>query len=673
MKSHSEAAAGYRADIDGLRAIAVLSVVLYHAGLPGFSGGFVGVDIFFVISGYLISGIIWRERGRGQFSLADFYARRIRRIFPALCTVLAASAVAGWFLLIPTDLAAVGKSLNATALFYSNFQLLKEVGYFDAPAMDKPLLHTWSLSVEEQFYAVWPLLLLAMARFLPARRVLPVLLMLAAVSLVLAQLKLAAHPKDAFYVSYYRMWELMTGAALAIASPFVLRQRLRAFMATVGLAAIAFPVFFYDSTTPFPGLTALAPCLGAAFVIAAGSSPNRISSILGIGPIRFVGLISYSLYLIHWPLLSFAHLYLNDVLNLPERIVIVVLSVFLAYLSWRFIEMPFRVPASSQGKTFFRGALAAGVLCVAGVAFTSTAGFPSRVSDKVLSAEALPAKGYSDFAAFCRPVAVEGLHGGSACVLGDPNKKTYDFVLWGDSHAHHYVPAIAALAQANNASGILFAYSSCGPLLEWGTPNCRDFNKSVLDWVTTHNSLRTVILASRWVNFSREFEHSLNQKDFGNLLSGAMARLSKLPVSTVVLGQVPEFRQNVSLCIARAEFYHRDPGSCSTASTEDIRKRYQPTEQYFAALQGRYSFTVVNPLGAFCDATWCHAIDQDKVFMRDESHLTVAGALHLLPYLAIPGLPAVAAEPRKSANTLTDAVAPPEQQAFGRSKEKLIE
>ena len=347
MKSHQELAAGYRPDIDGLRAIAVLSVVLYHASLPGFSGGFVGVDIFFVISGYLISELIWRDLGRGRFSLTDFYARRIRRIFPALCAVLAASAVAAYFLLIPSDLIAVGKSLKATVLFYSNFQLLKEVGYFDAPAMDKPLLHTWSLSVEEQFYAVWPLLLLAMARFLPARRVLAAVLILAAVSLLLAQLKLAQHPKDAFYVSYYRMWELMTGAALAIASPFVLKRRLAGSVAMAGLVAIAYSVFFYNSSTPFPDLTAMAPCFGAALVIAAGGSPNPVSAVVGFRPFRFIGLISYSLYLIHWPLLSFAHLYLNDVLDLPQRMVIVALSIVLAYLSWRFHETPFRVPATA--------------------------------------------------------------------------------------------------------------------------------------------------------------------------------------------------------------------------------------------------------------------------------------------------------------------------------------
>ena len=489
MKSHQELSGGYRPDIDGLRAIAVLSVVLYHAGLPGFSGGFVGVDIFFVISGYLISGIIWRDLGRGHFSLADFYARRIRRIFPALCAVLATSAIAAWFLLIPADLIALGKSLNATALFYSNFQLLKEVGYFDAPAMDKPLLHTWSLSVEEQFYAVWPLLLLATARLLPARRVLPLLLVLAATSLILAQLKLGQHPKDAFYVSYYRMWELMTGAALAIASPFILPRRAAALIATAGLAAIAYAVLFYNSAMPFPGLTALAPCLGAALIIAAGGSRNPVSSALGLGPFRFVGLISYSLYLIHWPLLSFAHLYLNDVLALPQRLFLVLASVFLAFMSWRLIETPFRVAPPLHANTFFRGAVAAGVLCVAGVAFVNTAGFPSRVSDKVLAAEALPAKSYAEVAAYCHPVAVEGLRGGAACVLGDPKRKAYDIVLWGDSHAHHFAPAIASLAKANNASGILFTFSSCGPLLDWGTPGCRDFNKSVMDWVAKQELL----------------------------------------------------------------------------------------------------------------------------------------------------------------------------------------
>jgi peptidoglycan/LPS O-acetylase OafA/YrhL len=655
VKSHQELAAGYRADIDGLRAIAVLSVVFYHAGLPGFSGGFVGVDIFFVISGYLISGIIWRDLGRGRFSLVDFYLRRIRRIFPALCAVLAASSIAAWFFLIPSDMVALGKSLKATVLFYSNFHLLKEVNYFDGPAVDKPLLHTWSLSVEEQFYAVWPLLLLAMARFLPAKRVLPVLLTIAAISLLLAQLKLAQHPKDSFYISYYRMWELMTGAALAIASPLFLRSRVAALAVAAGIAAIAYPVVFYDLETPFPGLTALAPCLGAALIIAGGGSRNPISLVLGSGPFCFFGLISYSLYLIHWPLLSFAHLYLNDILDLTQRMAIVFASVLLSYLSWRFIETPFRVPASSPSRTFLHGAAAAAALCATGLLFVSAQGFPSRVGEKVLSAEALTAKANADYAAFCHPVAVEGLNGGTACVLGNP-KKTYDFVLWGDSHALHYAPSIAALAKANNASGLLFAFSSCGPLQGIGTPGCRAFNKSVLDWLEKQASLRTVILASHWVNYSRQFEMALDHEgDEGlTLLSGTLAGLGQLPVSTVVLGQVPEFRQNVSLCMARAEFYNRETGSCTLESASEIAKRYRPVNEYFAALQKRYPFTVVNLLPAFCDAAWCRATDHGEALMRDEHHLTVAGALHAVPYLQIPGLPQIAVERHALAGTKPD-------------------
>ncbi len=434
-----------------------------------------------------------------------------------------------------------------------------------------------------------------------------------------------------------------------------------------GLAAIAYPVFFYNSATPFPGLTAVAPCLGAALVIAAGGSPNPISAVLGFGPFRFVGLISYSLYLIHWPLLSFAHLYLNDVLDLSQRMVIVALSIVLASLSWRYIETPFRVRASSHAGTFLRGAAAATVLCVAGVAFVSTAGFPSRVSDKVLSAQAIPDKGFADFASFCHPIAVEGVRGGGACVLGDPAKKTFDFALWGDSHAHHYAPAIGALAKANNASGILFAFSACGPFLDSGTESCRDFNKSVLNWTAKHNSVRLVILASRWVNFRREFEQALDHSDGRGspLLSGTLASLSKLPVSTVILGQVPEFKQSVSACIARAEFYRRDAGSCTLASAAEIGKRYAPVNAYFAALQKRYPLTVVNPLPAFCDATWCRAIDQGKIFMRDESHLTVTGAFHVLPYLEIPGLPSMGAAAGKSADALTDALPGPHQKEVG--------
>jgi peptidoglycan/LPS O-acetylase OafA/YrhL len=629
----------YRPDIDGLRAIAVLSVVLYHGGLPGFSGGFVGVDIFFVISGYLITAIIWRDLQRGHFSLAEFYARRVRRIFPALCATLALCSVAAYILLIPRDLIAFGKSLNATILFFQNFRLLKEVGYFDAPAIDKPLLHTWSLSVEEQFYAVWPLLLAIAARLLPPKRVLTVIIAAAIVSLVLAQWRLEGYPKDSFYVSYYRMWELLVGAALALAPPYLFVRRYAPYAALSGVAAIICAVVCYDASTPFPALTALLPCMGAALIIGAGSVSNGISSLLGLGPLRFVGLISYSLYLVHWPLFSFAHLYVYDTLSLGLRLVIVAASVLLAYLSWRYVETPFRRPSSRTRVTLLRGAAAAGLLCVVGTSFVVEAGFPFRANEAVLAAQNV-AKDLAETGLdkYCPPVAVEGLQ---ACSLGQKQGR-YDLVLWGDSHAAHYIPALSKIVEQNHLAGIVFGFAGCAPFVDDDSipKGCRLFNERVRAWIVQQKSLRLVLLASRWSVHRREIDRA-SRRPRGNAqggLAATLATLNKLKVAAVILGQVPEFANNVPLCVAHAGFHGRDAQRCVTQPRASVQKRYQFVDDYFHSLQSQYDFAVASPLPALCDHSLCRAVAKGDILMIDDNHLSEAGALYLGPYLKIPGL-----------------------------------
>jgi peptidoglycan/LPS O-acetylase OafA/YrhL len=642
--------ASYRPDIDGLRAIAVLSVVFYHAGLPGFSGGFVGVDIFFVISGYLITGIIWRDLQRGHFSLAGFYARRVRRIFPALCAMLAVCSVAAYFLLIPRDLIAFGKSLEATILFFQNFNLLKDVGYFEGPAIDKPLLHTWSLSVEEQFYAVWPLLLMVMARVLPSKHVLTAIVALAAVSLLLAQLKLEGHPKDAFYVSYYRMWELLIGAALSLAPPLIVFRRFATLTAALGLAAVVCAVSLYDSSTPFPAMTALLPCAGAALIIGAGTFDNRISNTLGLGPFRFIGLISYSLYLVHWPLFSFAHLYVYDNLSLTLRLLIVLASFVLAYLSWRYVETPFRRGSFSNTITLFKGAVAAGALYLAGASFIFTLGFPSRADESVLAAQNVAIDlAEAGLEKYCNPISVEGFRYGTACSLGQPNRGGYGLVLWGDSHAANYIPAISILAELNHVSGIVFGFPGCPPFVDDTSipQSCRQFNKRVSDWLVQQKSLRLVLLASRWVVHRLDIEKALGRPggDAAGGLSQTLAMLNKLKVTSIILGQVPEFTNNVPLCVAHARFHRRDAGRCVMQPVASVRDRYQFIDDYFRSLESRYDFTVVSPLPALCDASWCRAIAGEDILMLDSNHLSVAGGLYLRSHLKIPGLPDSPSEP----------------------------
>src|SRR5271170_3095038 len=293
----------YRPEIDGLRALAILPVLLFHYRVSPFRGGFVGVDVFFVISGYLITQLIEAERREGRFSIARFYERRVRRIFPALFVMLTAATIAAAFILFPVDLVRYANSLLATAGFAANFEFWREAGYFDVAAAEKPLLHLWSIAVEEQFYLVFPALLL----LFQSRRV-AITLAIFVLSFAFAVWGVIHAPSAAFYLLPGRAWELMLGALLALhAVPFIERRWIREALAVTGIALIAIAVFGYSKDTPFPGAAALLPCLGAALVIYS-SVPGitSASAVLSLPPLVFVGRISYSLYLWHWPLYVFA-------------------------------------------------------------------------------------------------------------------------------------------------------------------------------------------------------------------------------------------------------------------------------------------------------------------------------------------------------------------------------
>ncbi len=323
----------YRADVDGLRTIAVVPVVLFHAGMPFFSGGFVGVDVFFVISGYLITNLILNDLDRGGFSIANFYQRRIRRIFPALAVVFAFCLAAGFALLTPEDYAGLGRSIVASSAFASNIYFWRSTNYFAPDSDAEPLLHTWSLSVEEQYYVFYPLLLLVLARLRwpPARWLIGIVV----VSLIAATLLVFYKPSATFYLLPTRAWELMIGGVVAIADNDLQRGRLtRTLAGLAGLAAILLPVLLYTSRTPFPGLAALPPTIGAALIIWSGGAPlTPVARLLSSRPFVLVGQASYSLYLWHFPLLAFAAYAAGGELGLGLALALCLLALIAAFLS----------------------------------------------------------------------------------------------------------------------------------------------------------------------------------------------------------------------------------------------------------------------------------------------------------------------------------------------------
>ena len=344
----------YRRDIDGLRALAVLPVVFFHLGW-GAPGGFVGVDVFFVISGFLIGSIVIREIETGTFSLLRFWERRVRRILPALTVVVIATAIAGIVWMIPDHLEELGKSIMAQPALVANVYFWQESGYFETAAEYQPLLQTWSLAVEEQFYLFFPLVMILLFK-LGRRGAFIGVLSLIAASLAWSIIGTKAYPSLAFYLLPSRIWELDLGVILALLQ--IKRERPRWVNETLswgGIACILVAVFTFDLNTPFPGYTALLPCLGAAFVIF-GNAQGATSSVafLGWGPIRFIGLISYSLYLWHWPLIVFARYQSSGELSSSTKGAILVLSLVLAILSWRFVERPFRKAKDREAKSATR-------------------------------------------------------------------------------------------------------------------------------------------------------------------------------------------------------------------------------------------------------------------------------------------------------------------------------
>ena len=452
----------HRADIDGLRAIAVVPVVLFHAGVSQVSGGFVGVDIFFVISGYLITSLILGEMAEGRFSLAGFYERRIRRIFPALFAVLAVCVVLAGSLFMPRELQHFDQSLLAATFFVSNIYFYATTGYFAAQPDSLPLLHTWSLSIEEQFYIVFPLLLSVALGF--GRRVWVWLIAaLFLLSLAASIWVTRVNPDAAFYLAPMRVWELMLGALLAARMlPRIKSQAVREMLALAGVALIAYAVFRFSPATPFPGSAALIPCLGAALVIYAGEDDGTsiAAKVLSLWPLVFVGLISYSLYLWHWPLLVFARYWTITPLTGWQSSAIVIASFVLAALSWRYIEQPFRGKRSAipRRPLLASAATAMGLAVAFGVATAST-GWPTRFSPEIVAV-------YSDARSVAddRMLATCKTQRGKDCVLGAPVPPNY--AVWGDSHAAVLAPAIASMAERHGKSVQLHLHTGCPPVID---------------------------------------------------------------------------------------------------------------------------------------------------------------------------------------------------------------
>ncbi len=628
--------------------MAVLPVLFYHVDLWPFSGGFVGVDIFFVISGYLIASIIGRELAEGRFSLTAFYARRIRRIFPALFATIAVTIVAGSQILLPLDYRALGMSAAATTLFASNLYFAGHSGYFGSAAEEAPLLHTWSLAVEEQFYILFPLLMLGAFRAGGRSRFL--LGIVAALSFGSALMLVYHAPVLAFYLPFPRAWEFLAGALLATGLLPSLRGRWAAQLcALAGIASIGWAVFGFSSATVFPGLNALYPVLGAMLILHAGQSGSAVSRMLGGTAPVAIGRISYSLYLWHWPIVVFWTYRTDGDWRLREQALVLLLSLLAAALSWRFIEEPFRRARSfTTARAFaFAGAMVAAG-CGAGALLYLSGGLPARVAPSVAALDAA-SRSMAYLPERCSGMAA--VRHRTLCAVGAHNGTAPSFLLWGDSHARALKPAFDQAGDALGLSGRIASYPACPTLLgldrldQPPSHDCSAFNAQVLAMLRASPTIHTVFLVSRWglcangrrpeggtpcyLGRDENDDRSLSRDAllFRSGLKETVRTLTAMGKRVILVAPIPEFRRNVPESLARAELYS-EPAQLALSRADYLRRQRQVFSA-FDEMRRRFAAGILYPHHFLCRSGQCATMAHGVPLYSDDDHLSRQGSLLL--------------------------------------------
>lgn len=626
----------YRRDIDGLRAIAVLAVVLYHVHAGFMRGGFAGVDVFFVLSGFLITGIISSELAEARFSVARFYERRIRRIFPALFTMLAASTLLAAVVLLPAEFVDYAKSLFSTAFFASNYYQLSQLGYFSPGAEVRPLLHTWSLAVEEQFYLVFPLVMIGLARM--RRASLPVCLaVLCAASFVLSAVLVVARPSEAFYSALPRAWELLIGSLVAVAPLPALRSAVaRDVLAASGLALVAGSLLLLTSTTPFPGAAALAPTIGTALLLYAGMhAPTRTGRMLSHPVAVFFGLISYSLYLWHWPLLVFGRLALGHDLTRLEKCGAVLATIAIATLSWHFVERPWRTRGAliAWPRLAYVTAAAIAVLGLTGGAVAANSGIPARFSERVNRVAAfatydaaIPYRQDSCFLRVRSNVALDI----KRCMTPDPARPNY--LLIGDSHAADLWFGLAtAFPQIHFMQATA---TGCKSLLDdRGLSPCRDVLQLALRRDTVALKPAAVLLSSDW-----------NAGDLPSVLA-TTSELQRRGQRVIVFGQVPNYQIGLPRLLAMSIAEH-DATRAERARTADS----EAVDRRFARAFAGSGIEYISLYALMCGERRCATATAAGVPLQfDTSHFTAAGSAWIAGRLKASGAAFGSARPLRTA------------------------
>jgi peptidoglycan/LPS O-acetylase OafA/YrhL len=636
----------YRSEVDGLRAVAVAPVVLFHGGFAAFSGGFVGVDVFFVISGYLITTIVLRDIAAGTFSIARFYERRIRRILPALFLVMAACIPPAWFLLAPNDMADFAESIAAVLACSSNILFWSESGYFDTAGELKPLLHTWSLAVEEQYYILFPPLLALLARF-GHRAVQGTLALFATASLALAQWGACAQPDAAFFLLPTRAWELLVGALVAVHAarhgPPAVSSVGSTIAGFAGLAMIVAAVFGFDPSTPTPGFSTLLPTLGAALVIRFSHSAGGVGRLLSFGPVVGLGVISYSVYLWHQPLFAFAKHMSLDAPGAAVRAALSLTAVVLGYLSWRYVEQPFRDRTLVGRSTLLRcGAAAAAILLGFGLAGFASHGFPDRgrFSRPVIASYDFDNKSLADRARdLLRRASGDKAYG----VFRNPGDNTRWFtdragvtrvLVVGNSHSMDLYNVFTIRPELFPS----FEFARYGiQISDLAHPEGESLYRS-----PNYRAADVVMVSTRWSTFRFEAQ-SRGRSDFDGL--EALMRRSRSDGKLLVLtSETPQFPQFGNLTLAdhlvlKLGRLRSEGVQSGTAAADFVNRRYfealggsvrtQATNARLRDIAQRHGLVFLDKEDIICDKPQCSCfgiVDDGMKSYRDYGHFTLAGA-----------------------------------------------
>ena len=603
----------YRPDVDGLRAIAVTLVLNFHAFPDAVPGGFIGVDVFFVISGFLITGIVARDLELGRFSLVEFYNRRIRRIFPALIVVLCATLLLGWFWMLPQALAQLGSDTFASAAFLANIALLLQSGYFDIESAKKPLLHLWSLGIEEQFYLFWPLLLMLATRFRMSIMAMAALLGIA--SFLLNVALIGPNPIAAFYLPFTRAFELLAGAVLAVGwvsvNPSSAASNRRAW---IGVALIAVSTVMLDSHRAFPGWWAVLPVAGSALLLSAPAAwVNRVA--LAHPAMVWIGLISYPLYLWHWPLLVFGGIIKFGPLTLLERELILLASILLAWATYRFVERPFRFGLPNWRKMFSLGAGMA-MVSIAGVTVLWGRGFDFRLPPEIRAMASVQTESFKWRFGECLLDLSHQTTFADGCVERDRRPLV---VIWGDSTAGALLPGLRKAQEARNFGIAQLTSNSCIPALHAdivSAPNCRAMNDRVFALIRQIQP-DIVLLHGTW------------EQHLGNVAETVVALKNETNARVVVLGGVPVWRRGLPSEVLRYFMLHRmliperSPGAVPSSAYDAVmRARLEPLGAEF-----------ISASDVFCNEQGCLTRIGDAaadITVSDKVHITEKASVFLI-------------------------------------------